>query len=550
MTDRVTRREFLGAAAAALVIPAGLQAQPRAALYNGIVLPDPWPPRRHALSLDPQRPPYLASPPATIDIDLGRQLFVDDFLIEESNLHRAFHRAEYHPASPVLSPQLPWERDDPYSRTVGTPPSAAAMVFSDGVFYDPAAREFKMWYMGGYQQHTAMATSSDGIAWRRPALPVRPGTNIVLTHPRDSSTVWLDHGETDPRRRFKMASYEFTVKGIRLYTSPNGVNWTPAGIAGLCGDRSTMFRNPFRNVWAFSLRADTPGLLDRIRYYVESPAFETTRWQPRDPVPWVGADRLDVERPDYQTRPQLYNLDAVAYESVMMGLFTMYRGERNDREKPNDICVAFSRDGFHWSRGSREPFLGVSETTGAWNWSNVQSAGGGCVVVGDRLYFYVSGRQGVPGTNMPGNCSTGLATLRRDGFASLSDRWPAGVPRVRTGGASAMTTRPVRFTGGHLFINARSNGSIAVEVLDRAGKVIEPFSLSNAVPVTGDSTRLPVHWVNGASLAELANREVRFRFTLSQADLFAFWVSRASSGFSNGFVAAGGPGYAGGRDSG
>jgi len=33
--------------------------------------------------------------------------------------------------------------------------------------------------------------------------------------------------------------------------------------------------------------------------------------------------------------------------------------------------------------------------------------------------FYVSGRQGVPGTSLPGICSTGLAKLRRDGFASM-----------------------------------------------------------------------------------------------------------------------------------
>ncbi len=42
------------------------------------------------------------------------------------------------------------------------------MVFSDGVFFDPADRLFKMWYMAGYQQHTALAMSTDGIAWTAP----------------------------------------------------------------------------------------------------------------------------------------------------------------------------------------------------------------------------------------------------------------------------------------------------------------------------------------------------------------------------------------------
>jgi hypothetical protein len=61
------------------------------------------------------------------------------------------------------------------------------------------------------------------------------------------------------------------------------------------------------------------------------------------------------------------------------------------------VCVGYSRDGFHWSRPDRQAFLSVSEHVGDWNWANVQSAGGCCLVVGDELYFYVSGRRGVPG---------------------------------------------------------------------------------------------------------------------------------------------------------
>jgi len=40
------------------------------------------------------------------------------------------------------------------------------------VFYDPAARLFKMWYMGGYSHNTCYATSTDGIAWTKPPLDV------------------------------------------------------------------------------------------------------------------------------------------------------------------------------------------------------------------------------------------------------------------------------------------------------------------------------------------------------------------------------------------
>src|SRR5207244_1767161 len=176
---------------------------------------------------------------------------------------------------------------------------------------------------------------------------------------------------------------------------------------------------------------------------------------------WVGADRLDQARGDLKVVPELYNLDGVAYESLLLGLFSIWRGDLGippGRPKINEVCAGFSRDGFHWHRPDRRAFIGVSERPGDWNWGNVQSAGGCCLVVGDELYFYHSGRAGSPGGkgNRDGNGSTGLAVLRRDGFASL-DADAAG---------GSLTTRAVRFTGKHLFVNADAKeGALTVEVL-------------------------------------------------------------------------------------
>jgi hypothetical protein len=63
-------------------------------LYNGIELPDQWPPRfLDPASAEPMEVPYLQKPPKVIPIDVGRQLFVDDFLIEKTTLKRSFHQA-------------------------------------------------------------------------------------------------------------------------------------------------------------------------------------------------------------------------------------------------------------------------------------------------------------------------------------------------------------------------------------------------------------------------------------------------------------------------
>jgi hypothetical protein len=44
----------------------------------------------------------------------------------------------------------------------------------------------------------------------------------------------------------------------------------------------------------------------------------------------------------------------------MIGLFSIWYGQPKDRAKPNELCVGFSRDGFHWQRPVHKPnFLGV-----------------------------------------------------------------------------------------------------------------------------------------------------------------------------------------------
>ena len=511
-------------------------------LYNGIRLPSPWPPRRLSLPQSPVLAPYLADPPAVIPIDLGRQLFVDDFLVEETTLERTYHAATYYARNPVLWPATRWEKLDEYAQRTRTRSNAAAMPFSDGVFFDPADRLFKMWYMGGYSQNVCYAVSSDGLAWERPAVDREHGTNITLDISRDSSTVWLDVAARNPRERFKLGLSRDAA--MRLFTSPDGQHWQERGVTGWVGDRTTFFYNPFRHVWVFSIRDQIPDPVRARRYWETPDLFDRIHWKRDEPVIWVGADDHDPRRPEYNQPAQLYNLDCVAYESVLLGLFTIWRGERFDREKPNDIVLGYSRDGFHWHRPDRRPFLDVSERVGDWNWANVQSAGGCCLVVGDRLYFYVSGRHGVPGTDAPGVCSTGLAMLRRDGFASLAEPAPdAPVRRVYPGATPSVTTRPVRFSGGYLFVNADARGGeLRVEVLDEAGRVIAPFTAANCRPVRDDATRAAVAW-NGASLAALAGEAVRFRFVTKHARLYAFWVSRSPAGASGGYLAAGGPGF-------
>lgn len=504
-------------------------------LYNGIRLPTAWPPSgaNNTLHL-PSVPPYLTTPPETIPIDVGRQLFVDDFLIAESTMTRSLHRPEYHPAGPVLQVDREWERRGEYPM---------ASVFSDGVWYDPADRLFKMWYMGGYRASTCYAVSQDGIQWEKPRLDVEAGTNIVSKGDRDSAIVWLDHEERDPTRRYKLfRAHREVIDGrgnwfFQIHVSADGIHWGEVvARSAAIYPRSTVFRNPFRKRWEYGIRKDSSTQVGRCRRYFEcDDAVANAEWDPKDRSWWLGADTLDIPRDDTQFKPQLTNLDGVAYESVILGLFSLWRGtapEASGRPELNDVCLGFSRNGFHFARPDRTPFLAMSETKGDWNWGNVQSAGGGCVIVGDKLHFYCSGRSGTP-DHREGGGSTGLATLRRDGFASLDAGDVEG----------SMTTQPVTFSGSRLFVNVDApKGALRVEVLDERGTPIAPFTSVDCVPTSVDSTRTAITWKATNDLKPLAGRRVRFRFTLTNGRLYAFWVSPDASGASGGYLAAGCPG--------
>jgi hypothetical protein len=497
--------------------------------------------------------------PASIDV--GRQLFVDDFLIESTTLKRTFHKPKNHPSCPVLKPETPVELND------GVMPAAAP--FSDGVWYDPKDRLYKIWYIAGYDDGFAFASSEDGIHWKRPNLDVVPGTNRTMkpikNYMRNGTTVWLDHDAKDLNERFKMFAYlqrgtgswprkrpdEPLASGERMasgnvYTSPDGIHWTKRAVTGACGDNTGFFYNPFRKTWVFSIRKGRPGL-GRARSYRETPDFVAgASWAPDDVHDWLARDEHDIPDPVLQQKPEIYKVDCVAYESRMLGLFGMYLGPPNDFAykngipKTNDLHVGFSRDGMEFERRDRTAFIACSRKPGTWNRGYLHSAGGCCLIVGDEIRFYYAGFSGVSpaqGSGSYAGSSTGLATLRRDGFVSLD-------------GPGELTTRPVIFSGRHAYANfdGDKGGELRVEVLDANGKPIEPFSAKECLPLKGSETKQPVRWKSASTLQALIGKPVRLRFYVNGGSLYSYWVSSDANGASHGYVAAGGPGFTGSTD--
>ena len=181
--------------------------------------------------------------------------------------------------------------------------------------------------------------------------------------------------------------------------------------------------------------------------------------------------------------------------------------------------------------------------------------------------YFTHGNHSVPNTgNGPGGayqtCQTGLAILRRDGFASL-DALTGSTARIVTRalvwaatlGTAGAEAAPAGTGGGgsssYLFVNFDGR-ALRVAVLDaETGAPIAPFTLENSVRLSNDTTRSQMHWRGEAEdgLARVAGRRLQLVFEWDDGSLFSFWVARSSEcGESRGHLVGGGPGIGGDVD--
>ncbi len=544
-------------------------------LYNGIKLPTTWPPRDvNPYSEEVVVPMYLKSQaeggyrPEVIDITVGRQLFVDNFLIESTDLTTVYHQATKYEGNPIMTPNAA----ELQNWNIGTS--------AGGVWYDMQDQKYKMWYDIGFNDRLGYAESDDGINWTRVNVD-GTGSNVVLTNADKNGTcsVIIDYEATDPNERYKMLVQSFNNHCYNLdnngnvtkdtgadalpgdvdqnsylhtlFVSADGLHWVQKGgtSIGRSGDMTSMFYNGFTHKWVNSLRGyieDRTSDIspnERARWYAEHDDFEDLlNWTSEDAVFWLKTDKNDAKAQwslTSQWDAQQYNFNAIAYESIMLGTYTIWYGPENHvvesekTPKRNEIQMAYSRDGFYYDRPDRTSFIAVG-ADGEWDKGYLFGSIGGIIVKEDVLYIYYSGFSGYRYETANGHAtqSIGLATLRRDGFASLE-------------GTGTVTTRTLTTNGNkkYLFVNVNTPAaSFRAEVLDANGNVIPGFEMENCNAVGGDDTCLQVTWKNGKDLSSLNGTEFKLRFSMNGGEFYSFWLSDSTVGGSGGAVGAG---YAG-----
>jgi hypothetical protein len=454
------------------------------------------------------RPTAAAAEP--IRLDRGPHLFIDDFLIAESkNVRRVVNRPQ---------------RDERIKNPIISGTEDGCFQPYMTVLRDPARGTFRIWY--GARTHDfnpsrsrlGYMESDDGVRWR--------GRRMLETPTIQFGASVIDEGPAfaDPRRRFTFAWWappeparEGGLPGMKLATSPDGLNWTQLKRPGAADDVivphnhdiNSIVRDPIRQryVTIMSTHVSDPAWSGERRVTTQSVSDDLLEWK----TPW----RVLVPDPRVEhEQTQFYAMDGFLRRGpLLIGMVKVLRDDLKADDPPNPpdaygvgyTTLAWSRDGESWTR-DREIFFDRDPQRGAWDhahaWIDEQ------VPVGDEVFLYYGGYVRGHKVNRFEERQIGLVRMRRDRYVARE-----------AGAAGGTIISPVVVLGGNeLTLNAdAAGGEIRVRVLDPTGGPV-----ADAEPVTGDAIDAPLTW--SSELKQLRGKPVRLELQLKNARLFSIDV--------------------------
>jgi len=483
------------------------------------------------------------------------------------NLRLSMWPPEKHAANPVV------RRGGP-----GTPDEMGVQFYGSVVRVDG---RFRMWYVavdrelerdGGCVRcwRPAYAESEDGVHWIKPELGLveyhgSRHNNLVLMDPAPLGVVCLkvlvEPDDPDPARRHKMSAHTWWTDGkargratLAPLFSPDGLRWRLA-ISG----KPVKGMLPVEDIVLPRHHFEAAGGLHKWNgmYYasgqggpeVRNGVVTFSRGDGHGVVDCSGRELLMHRSPDFihwsrtahvgflregQHRSFPRGQGEEAHEgvsvwnrgNVLLGLYGLWHGARQDKDVSLDLGFLVSNDGAHF----REPipewtFLRRGED-GAWDQGGLLQ-GQGFENVGEQtLIWYGAWDPRESSTAYQPRGGVGLATLPRDRFGSLSPRYSER--------EAELITAPVQLTDtATILANVAGLGTHAtlrVELLDQREQPLPRYAGDNAAVVRESGFACPVLWKGGGHFAEL-REPVRMRVIFDgqhrqQIALYALYVHR------------------------
>ena len=451
-----------------------------------------------------------------------RHLVLDNRLIDEVIAAKlTLGEITKHPQNPLFGEDKPWEPrfDNVYAnviydtkdrlykcwynpfivdkRVTHTPPEKRHPDWCNYMDVKPTDREMGVCY----------AFSADGLHWEKPELELvefegNTQNNIVMRRVNGAG-VFKDEREIDPARRYKM--FFCGEPQMTVAFSPDGLHWSePLPIPEV--EAHGTHPNAF---WAETLGK----YVGITRQHVRSIRL-VTRTESTDFVQWT-PDETILEG----ASPRLQTHDMIVFPTcgIYLGLLgiMVYPGD-SDAEVKQHVELAWSPDTLEWHRIQEgTPFMGhtpsETERYGAlpYDWGTIFPSAP--IFFDDEIRIYYGAGDGYFFNWRKGYLA--LATLRPHGWA--------GYEPTRADTPAVITTQLLTFDRPSIGITADvwEDGSVRVAVLDKAGS---QRAVSKPIRTTG--TDSAVEWEASQDLASLSGDQVRLRFQLRNAKLYAFQI--------------------------
>jgi hypothetical protein len=387
-------------------------------------------------------------------------------------------------------------------------------------------------------------TSKDGVQWDLPmtGTKYRNHWNIVIPEPVGGLGNPFIDPNGPPQHRWKYIT-GYHNRGIYLYTSPDGWEWTRHKTYALpfrSGTQACTFYDEQRQLYVSYHRtgfAKTPGGATQresslsetkdiygpwpYRIVTQKETWEESKvYRFRDPQPWyldngpltpggisleldrkfipeqgfdpVGTDFYITKAMKYQWAPDTYIAFPIAYFHYEAdGPLTrqiLMDPARKRGSGPIETQIAVSRDGVNWKRYPRPTYVGIGTFHG-WDIHSSYLAHGMIKREGE-IWQYLFGLNEYHSTFGDNDKERGVFRLvqRMDGFIS------ADTPYDREG---TMVTKPFTFEGNRLILNVDTDavGYVQVGFLDENGEPIQGFSTDDCIYINGDFLDEEVEWI-------------------------------------------------------
>jgi len=464
-----------------------------------------------------------------IGIGSRRELFLDDLLIDQmKNTRLILHRPR--DEGQVLAFDKPWEGGF----------SAYATVIKNGDL-------FQLYYRGlgtagkdgSKEETTCYAESKNGIDWTKPNLRLFDvmGTrdnNVVLAHAAPVTHNFSPMLDTRPgvpdSERYKALGGTMN-SGLIAWTSADGKQWhklqDEAVIPGTLVPYQYYFDSQNLAFWSVAEQKYVcyfRVFKNSIRRIARTTSDDFLTWSAPQLMEYRhrGGDAPIEHLYTNQTHP--YFRAPHLYVSIAARFMPGRQVLTPDEARAINVNPGYFKDTSDAILMSSRPGTAVYDRTflssfvrpgiGAHNWvSRTNYPALNVVQTGPtEMSVYLNQDYAQPSAHLR------RYSMRLDGFASAQADFSGG----------ELLTKPFRFSGNQLSLNFATSaaGEIRIEIQDAVGKPIPGFTLAEARSQIGNEIDRAVGWKAGTDVSQLANKPIRLRIVMKDADLYSFQFSK------------------------